>query len=137
MENYFTTVSGAVSSGLGAGLSSLAFWGFIAIVVVAGIWSSVRAKEIKQRSIDNLIEKGDALDPETLKRLLRQEGSSSRDLKVSAMIMLFIAPGLLGIGWVLSDEASIMMNLMAAVAGLLVFLAIGMYLAAKIVERDE
>lgn len=137
MENFFTTVSGTVSSGLGVGLASLAFWGFIAIVVVAGVWSSVRAKEIKQRSIDNLIEKGDGLDPDTLKRLLRQEESSSRDLKVSAMILLFIAPGLVGIGWVLSSEASIMMNLMSAVAGLLAFLAIGMYLAAKIIERDE
>ncbi len=31
--------------GLGAGLSALAFWGFIAAVVVAGIWYSVRERQ--------------------------------------------------------------------------------------------
>ena len=36
---------------LGAGLASLAFWGFIAAVVVAGIWYDMRNKAEKQKTI--------------------------------------------------------------------------------------
>ena len=35
--------------GLGAGLAAIAFWGFIAIIVVGGMWYSIREKEMPTR----------------------------------------------------------------------------------------
>ena len=47
---------------IGAGLASLAFWGFIAAVVVAGIWYDIRKKESAHETVRRLFESGQPVD---------------------------------------------------------------------------
>ena len=55
---------------LGAGLAALAFWGFIASVVVAGIWYDIRKKEAQQETIRRLFESGQKIDDTKMDKLL-------------------------------------------------------------------
>ena len=48
--------------GLGAGLASLAFWGFIAAVVVGGMWYALRERQAQYETIRSLIESGQTID---------------------------------------------------------------------------
>ena len=46
------------SFSLGAGLAALAFWGFIASVVVAGIWYDIRKRDAQHETVRRIVESG-------------------------------------------------------------------------------
>ena len=90
---------------LGAGLAALAFWGFIASVVVAGIWYDIRKREAQHETVRRLVESGQPLNQEIMDKLLLQSGGNDfrpdRDFKLVALIMLPAAVGLAILGLVL------------------------------------
>ena len=96
------------SFSLGAGLAALAFWGFIASVVVAGIWYSIRERDAKHETVRRLVESGQPIDHELMDKLLTiSDGNSSRldqDFKITAMIMLPTAIGLAAFGLILGTQ---------------------------------
>ena len=55
---------------LGAGLAALAFWGFIATVVVAGIWYDIRKREAQQETLRRMFESGRPMDDALMDKLL-------------------------------------------------------------------
>ena len=71
--------------GLGAGLAALAFWGFLAVVVVGGMWYSIREKEVKQQTLRSIIEHSGGMTDELAEQLIAMNGNDNldRDLKVS------------------------------------------------------
>jgi len=93
---------------IGAGLAALAFWGFIAAVVVAGIWYDLRKRESKQETIRRLFESGQPIDPDLLDRLLASGTGGSdrldRGFKLTALILLPIAVGLALFGLILGTQ---------------------------------
>jgi len=94
---------------LGAGLAALAFWGFIAAVVVAGIWYSIRERDAKHETVRRLVESGQPIDAELMDKLLSLGSDKSdrldRSFKVTGMIMLPTAVGLALFGIVLGTQA--------------------------------
>ena len=62
--------------GLGAGLAAFAFWGFIAAVVVGGIWYAVREKEAQHETLRRMIDSGRDLDEEAISRIFMDKGLS-------------------------------------------------------------
>ena len=42
--------------GIGLGLASLAFWGFVAAVSVAGIWSEIRNKDAQHETMRRIVD---------------------------------------------------------------------------------
>lgn len=120
------------------GLGSLGFWLFIASVVVGGMWFDSRKKESEQESLRRLVESGRDIDKEVLDKILAASGGKShadKDLKVAGLIMLFVAPGLLVLGWFMSTFAEEMLPLMMGVSGLVMFIAVGLLIAGKLCER--
>ena len=122
---------------IGAGLGALAFWGFLAAVVVAGVWYDLRRRQAQQETLREIVRRGDALDPAMIDRLLAHRGDggqeTARDLKIAAVITLSVAPGLVLLGLVLAAVADpILLPILAAVAGLVGFIAIGLFVAARI-----
>ncbi len=78
-------------------LGALGFWIFIAAIVVAGIWSDTRKREIQQETLRRIVESGKDIDAAMLDKLIaagRGDARPDKDLKTSGIIMLFIAPGL-------------------------------------------
>ena len=124
--------------GLGAGLGALGFWGFIAAIVVAGIWYAIREREAQHETLRRMIESGQAIDPALLSKLVSLgEGDKhvDRDLKIAGLIVLFVAPGLALLGWLIgldSPEALLPLLGVAALAGCV---SIGLLVASAVIAR--
>lgn len=127
--------------GIGAGLGALGFWTFIAAIVVAGIWESIRKRDAQHETLRRIIESGQTLDETTIDKLLSlSEGNKQldQDLKIGGLICLFLAPGLAALGWFMSLQlAEELLTLMLGVATLMIFIAIGLLVAAKVVARSN
>lgn len=121
-----------------AGLGALGFWLFLAAIVVAGIWFDARKRESQQETLRRVVESGQHIDAAVVEQLVKASGDSSRtdrDLKVSGLIMVFIAPGLAVLGWFLSfinDKAFIAL---LGVAVLVLFIGAGLLVAAAVARR--
>ena len=129
------------SIGVGAVLGAIGFWGFVAIVVVAGIWNGIRKREAQHETLRRMVDSGRAIDPGLMNKLLSASENGSgenlgRDLKISGLIVIFIAPGLAVMGWFLAQlsEDALMPLLGASV--LVGFVGIGLLVAAKVAERE-
>ncbi len=84
--------------GLGVGLAALAFWGFVASCVFAGVWNGIRKRDAQHETIRRLIESGQPIDQALLEKLsLVSEGQAKRpdrDFYITGLWLLPIAPGL-------------------------------------------
>ena len=114
------------------GLAAFGFWMFIAAVSVGGIWDGVRKREAEHETLRRIIESGKTPDPEVVDKLLGYKKAPARDLKVAALIVIFVAPGLAVMGFLIG-EGSFMPLL--GVAALVAFVGIGLLAAAKFMER--
>ena len=123
--------------GLGAGLAAFAFWGFIAAVVVAGIWYAIREKEAQHETLRRIIESGRDLDEQTIARVFKEsEGSRpDRDLRTGGLIVIFCAPGLAVFGWFLGRFSEEAFYALLGIAGLVAFIGAGLLVAAKYAEQ--
>ncbi len=124
--------------GTGAGLAALGFWLFIACIIVAGVWSTNRKRESEHETLRRLIESGQDPDEQLVDKLLHSTANDQetiRDLRVGAVITLFLAPGMIALGWGLSSLTGELMGVMMGVSGLLVFISAGLYAAASLVAR--
>ena len=125
--------------GLGAGLAAMGFWLFIGAAAVAGIWSEIREKEAKQRTLQKLIENEDKINADTMEKFLRlSEGSKEdldRSLKVGGIILMFVSPGLALLGWLISLQSPNALFPLLGVALLVLCISLGLLLAAKFVEN--
>jgi hypothetical protein len=122
--------------GLGAGLAALAFWGFIAAVVVGGIWYAVREKEAQHETLRRMIDSGKDLDEEAIRRVFKDNSRPDRDLKIGGIIAASAAPGLVVLGWFLKNVSEEAFHALTGVAGLVAFIAIGLLVAARITEKS-
>lgn len=125
--------------GFGFGLAAFAFWGFIASTVVAGIWYAIREKEAQHETLRRIIESGKDVNVEVIDRVMSDGGKSETDLKVGGYITLFVAPGLALLGYVLREatDNDEIFTILLGVGGLVAFIAIGLLVAAKVVERSK
>lgn len=121
--------------GLGAGLAAFAFWGFIAAVVVGGIWYAVREKEAQHETLRRMIDSGKDLDEEAISRVFKENSHPDRDLKIGGIITVFAAPGLATLGWFLGDVAEEAYHALLGVAGLVAFVGVGLLIAARVAEK--
>lgn len=121
--------------GLGAGLAALAFWGFIAAVVVGGIWYAVREKEAQHETLRRMIDSGREFDEQAISRVFKENSRPERDLKIGGIITVFAAPGLAILGWFLGDVAEQAYHALLGVAGLTAFVGVGLLIAARVAEK--
>ncbi len=121
-----------------AGLGALGFWIFIGAVVVAGIWFDVRRRETQQETLRRVVESGKDIDVAMIDKLVKAGGEQSRtdrDLTVSGLIVIFLAPGIAILGWFLAKLQPELMTVMLGVALLLGMLGIGLLVAGKVAKR--
>ena len=125
--------------GLGAGLAALAFWGFIAAIVVAGIWDGVRKREAQHETLRRLAESGQPIDKEVMdKLLLLNSGRNKRydiDFKVTALWILPVAMGLAVMALVLGIGVPQAKMPILGASALLLCLGLGFLLASSIAKR--
>ena len=118
---------------MGAGMASIAFWGFIAAVVIGGIWYDIRRKAEQQRTIRSIVESGKDLDPKVIESLLKTESSdpvqTSKDLKTSAIVTFFVGVGLAAFGFIIGIQEPQAIIPLAGIGGLLFCISAGLWIA--------
>jgi len=117
------------------GLAALGFWMFIAAVSVGGIWDGVRKREAEHETLRRMIESGKTPDQDLVDKLLGHKKDPARDLKVAGLIVIFVAPGLALMGWVIGLAQPDALMPLFGVAGLVGFVGIGLLTAARFLER--
>lgn len=125
--------------GLGVGLAALAFWGFVAACVVAGVWNGIRKRDAQHETVRRLIESGQPIDQELIdKLLLLSDGGSKRhdrDFYVTGLWLLPIAPGLAILAFFLGSLEPDALPPTLGAAALVACMGIGALVAGKITER--
>src|SRR5262245_36835905 len=118
--------------GFGAGLAALAFWGFIAAIVVAGIWDGARKREAQHETLRRMIESGKPVDEALMLRLMVGEPKRpDRDLAVGAIVLFSIAVGLALLAAILGQPGVI------GAAGICACIAAGLLGASVYVRRAQ
>ena len=125
--------------GLGVGLAALAFWGFVAACVFAGVWHEIRKRDTQHETVRRLIESGQPIDQELLEKLsLASDGGSSRpdrDFYITALWLLPVAPGLALMAFILGSMTPDALAPILGAAALVACLGIGYLVASKVVRR--
>lgn len=125
--------------GLGAGLAALAFWGFVAVAVLASVWNGIRKREAQHETVRRLIESGQPIDQELLEKLSLANGDEDRrpdrEFHITALWVLPVAPGLAIMALILGMAVPDALFPLLGAAGLLACLGVGWLVAAKIAGR--
>jgi len=122
--------------GLGGGLAALAFWGFIASVVVAGIWSEVRKRDAQHETMRRIVESGQPLDDAVVDKIFQGDKRIDRDLRTAGLIVIFVAPGLAVLGWFLGHTSDAAYSALLGVSVLVAFVGVGLLVAAGTAKRS-
>ncbi len=123
--------------GIGFGLTTLAFWGFLAAVVVAGTWQAARERREQHETMRRIVESGRDIDPDLIDRIFRGDKRSGRDLKIAGLITISASPGLAILGWFLSATNEKVLMVLLGVAALVACVGIGLLFAARFAERAD
>jgi hypothetical protein len=125
--------------GIGAGLAALAFWGFVATAVVAGVWDSIRKRDAQHETVRRMIESGQPLNQELLDKLvIVSSGDRSRvdrDLKVASLYTTPVAVGMAAFALIMGNQYPKVIGPLLGVAALIGCLGVGFWLASKLVEN--
>lgn len=121
--------------GLGAGLSALAFWGFLAAVVVGGIWYGLRERQAQYDTVRRIIESGQPVDAALIDKIIGGNRPPDRSLKIAGLIVIFVAPGLALLAWFIGQLSEPWLMPILGAAALVAFVGIGLLVAAKAAER--
>ena len=125
--------------GEGAGLAAFGFWFFIAAIVVGGIWDKIKKRDAQHETLRRIVESGQPVDDSMANRILAASADSqqqARDLKVGAYICAGLAPGLACLGYAMSFLAEELLVILLGVSGLVLFISLSMYLAARFIDRN-
>lgn len=123
-------------AGFGAGMAATAFWVFVAVCVVAGIWDGIRKRETRHETVRRIIESGQSIDQEMLDELLGPRLRPDQSLKIGGLLALFLAPGLAILGWLIGlgwDQAFLPLLGCAALVGIL---GVGLMVAAGMLRQE-
>ena len=124
--------------GVGTGLAALAFWGFVAALVLAGVWDGAKKREAQHETLRRMLESGKQVDEALMAKLMGGEVKRpDRDLRIAAIIVFSVAGGLAVLAVALSrTDVNAVMPLLGA-AGLVACVAAGLMVASAYVRRTR
>ena len=120
------------------GLAALGFWMFIACVVVSGIWSDIRKRESAQETLRRVVESGQQIDVALIEKMMgsaKGKSHADRDLKVSGIITMSVAPGLFLLGYFVSTGDKDHQGAFIGIALLVGIVGLGLYFAGMLYAR--
>jgi hypothetical protein len=121
---------------VGAGIASLAFWGFMAAAVIVGVWDKAKKREAQHETLRRMIAAGGPVDEGMMKRLMVGEPKRpDRELAIGAIVLVSIAVGLLVLGAVLRDAHESALTPLMGAAGVVACVAVGLWAASAYVKR--
>jgi len=118
-----------------SGISGAAFWIFLAIVVVAGIWYAYARNKETQKTIRLAIEKGMQLDEAIIGKLDIRESGSPEGYYIGGIICLACALGLPILGFFVGKIAPEAFFPILGAAILVGLIGIGLILCGLLISR--
>lgn len=119
------------------GLAAFGFWMFVAAAAVAGIWDGVRKRDAEHETLRRMIESGKKPDEQLVDKLLGSDKAPDRDLKVAGLIVVFVAPGLAIMGWLIGMQDSNAVGPIVGAAILCGFVGAGLLVAANFMKKSR
>jgi hypothetical protein len=131
--------------GFGAYLVGAAFWLFIGVVAVAGIIADYQKRRLNVDLLRTLIEKGQALDPAVMTKLISPQALDERtdptDLKLGGIIVTAAGVGVFLMSFFIARIAPVALYPIMAGGIVTICVGIGLLLSAKAVadarERER
>ncbi len=125
--------------GIGAGLAAIAFWGFVAVAVVAGVWAGIRKRDAQHETVRRIVESGQPIDEQLLEKLsLTADGGDRRadlDFRITGLWLLPVSVGLFAFALILGASVPEARAPMLGASALTGCLGIGYMIAGKLVGR--
>jgi hypothetical protein len=118
---------------------AIAFWIFVTIAAVAGIWGDYKKRQAALEPIRTAIERGQQLDPALIDRLMapeRDEGINPLYVRVGGIIVLSAGVGIVILAFLLNQIAPI--SFYPVLGGGIVTICVGggLLIAARAVEQQ-
>jgi hypothetical protein len=134
-----------MSIGFGAYLVGVAFWMFIGAISVAGIIADYQKRRLNVDLLRTIIEKGQALDPAVVTRLISPDATDQRtdptDLKLGGIIVTAAGIGIFLMSYFVARVAPVALYPIMAGGIVTICVGIGLLIGAKVVadarEREE
>lgn len=124
---------------VGDGLAAIAFWGFVAAVVLGGMWYRARGRDRQHETVRRMMDSGQQVDRELAERLLAggadDEDHLARGLQVGGIIVMFASPGIALLAWFLGHVADWALYPVMGAALLAGFVGLGLVAAGRFVRR--
>ena len=113
----------------------VAFWIFVASVVVAGIWYAYARNRETQKTIRLAIEKGVQLDDAFVDKLVMRESGNPEDYYIGGLICLACAIGLPILGYFIGRIAPEAFFPIVGAGVLVGLIGISLLLCGKLIDR--
>jgi hypothetical protein len=119
----------------------MAFWFFIAAIIVSGIWYDLRKKAEQQKTIRTIVESGKDLDEKIIESILATEkedpAKTAGDLRLAALITGSAGVGLAIFGLFLGfvDEKAVMA--LVGIGALVGCIGGGLWLASEMKRKES
>jgi hypothetical protein len=117
---------------------AIAFWIFVTVAAVAGIWADYKKRQLALEPLRAAIERGQQLDPALVERLMapeRDAGLNPLYLRVGGIILIAAGVGVLILAFLLNQVAPV--SFYPVLGGGVVTLCVGagLVVAARAVEQ--
>lgn len=126
-----------MSIGFGAYMIGVAFWMFVGAVAVAGIISDYQKRRLNVDLLRTLIEKGQALDPTVVTKLISPDALDERTdpiaLKVGGIIVTAAGVGVFLMSFFIARIAPVALYPIMAGGVVTLCVGIGLLIGAKVV----
>ncbi len=136
MPNDINPAAQAIAGAIGGA----AFWGFIAIIVVAAIGFQAFKHRETQRTIREMVERGQTVDPQTVARLFEMNQpppANPHGLLIGGLVMLCIGVGFALMGFFISLDHPEARNPMLGVACLIGMIGVPLLIASAVTGKRK
>jgi Domain of unknown function (DUF6249) len=126
-------------SSLGPYLVGVAFWIFVGVVAVAGIFADYKRRRVNLDVIRMAIDKGQQLDPVLIEKLTSNEQRDERmdpvQMKFAAIVTIASGIGVCLLGWLLVGVSPLAFYPTFGVGLLTICVGIGLHMGSKMLAE--
>ena len=119
---------------------AIAFWIFVTVAAVAGIWADYKKRQVALEPLRTAIERGQQLDPALVERLMapeRDAGINPLYLRVGGIVLLSAGVGVVILAFLLNQVAPVSFYPVLGGGAVTLCVGAGLVVSARAVEQHR